>query len=532
MMSKPSTRCQQCGLVLAHNPSCGTTSLKKHVATHVVNNGIPQTVEMPIVASSTPPVKKKAKLSNVETALQPRGKSWDQTFIEGIKNELQAPSQKTKDPETETNPGVSKFAISQLIQAQSNRVTFEESTTHSAVWEKFVKIALDTVEVPFVCCKLCKKVYTHDRSLGTSSLIRHTCGEEPELDRVTKAGGLPRILVQELVNTQSNRITRQDMADKFNQRLPDVTVIFERVLVDNKETEYVSCKKCNKLYVFSVTKNSVALVKKLELHECYIKFAPSVTSYDDPQDERECFVIFIRQPHRIVLKEKVKTEPNLHYFLLDGNKTDFAHCTKCRRFFPISALNFNEERIHRCHKVKTAEHKIHFKKKVAHECDKCDAVFKSEHFLEIHQRREHGEGSATVMCSHCAKEFPTERLAKKHELHVHYPEISKKFSCKDCDAMFHDRSKLKLHAMKHSNIKPFVCEQCGKGFNWIASFQDHMDMHGGVKKYSCEFCQRQFTKRNTLNNHRRLHTGEKPFMCPSPGCGMTFVQVGKTEISI
>merc|ERR1719328_40871 len=51
-------RCQQCGLVLAHNPSCGTTSLKKHVATHVVNNSIPQTVEMPVVASPIPPVKK------------------------------------------------------------------------------------------------------------------------------------------------------------------------------------------------------------------------------------------------------------------------------------------------------------------------------------------------------------------------------------------------------------------------------------------------------------------------------------------
>ena len=42
-------------------------------------------------------------------------------------------------------------------------------------------------------------------------------------------------------------------------------------------------------------------------------------------------------------------------------------------------------------------------------------------------------------------------MAKKHEMHVHYPELSKKFACKDCDAMFHDRSKLKLHAMKHSS---------------------------------------------------------------------------------
>ena len=78
-----------------------------------------------------------------------------------------------------------------------------------------------------------------------------------------------------------------------------------------------------------------------------------------------------------------------------------------------SSLNFNEERIHRCHRVKTADHKIKFKKKVPHQCDKCDAVFKSEHFLEIHMRRIHGHGSATVMCSHCAKEFPTERVNLK-----------------------------------------------------------------------------------------------------------------------
>ena len=391
----PFARCVDCNAILVHTANCGTTSLKKHYMQHTDNKYTPS----------------KKRLRLFDNKNDNETPEWDQNCIEDIKNELKAPSQKVKDPDTEHGPGVSKFAISQLIQAGSERVNFEESTTHSAVWEKFLKIVLDSVEVPFVCCKFCRKVYTHDRTLGTSSLIRHLCAEEPDMDRVTKAGGLPRILVQELVNTHSARVSMKQMNPKFNERLKDVTTVFVRVQVDNKETEYISCQKCNKLYLFSVTKNNVSLIKKLEMHECYIKFAPSMSSCLDPQDEKDCFVIHIREPHRITLREKVKNEPNLHYFLLDGNKTDFAHCTKCMRFFAISALNFNEERIHRCHKVKTADHNIQFKKKVPHQCDKCQAVFKSEHFLEIHMRKVHGEGSATVMCSHCAKEFPTERVS-------------------------------------------------------------------------------------------------------------------------
>ena len=101
------------------------------------------------------PGKKRAR-----EALDSEENTWDKTTIDKIKNELEAPSQRLKEPGTETTggPGVSKFAISQLIQADSERVTFEESTTHSPVWEKFLKISLDSVEVPFVCCKYCKKV--------------------------------------------------------------------------------------------------------------------------------------------------------------------------------------------------------------------------------------------------------------------------------------------------------------------------------------------------------------------------------------
>ena len=49
------------------------------------------------------------------------------------------------------------------------------------------------------------QVYTHDRTLGTSSLIRHQCTEDTAGDKQTKSGSLPKILVQELVNTKSAR---------------------------------------------------------------------------------------------------------------------------------------------------------------------------------------------------------------------------------------------------------------------------------------------------------------------------------------
>ena len=64
-------------------------------------------------------------------------------------------------------------------------------------------------------------------------------------------------------------------------------------------------------------------------------------------DERDCYVIHVREPHRIVLKEKIKHEPSLHYIEIDGEQTGFAHCTKCLRFFSLSSLNINEDRIHR-----------------------------------------------------------------------------------------------------------------------------------------------------------------------------------------
>ena len=318
---------------------------------------------------------------------------------------------------------------------------------------------------------------------------------------------------------------------KLDQKLTDMSCVYERVVVDNERTEYICCRHCAKLLLMPCNGRPVAAVlRKAELHDCYLKHAPSSRSIDlaNPQNEMQLKAVMVRQPERIRLLEPVKEEPYLSYVQVDNRRTSHAYCSRCLKFIPLASLNFKDGRLHRCQKQKSNDHTIRAVNKRTFLCDHCNNEFKSEHFLEIHVRRDHRIGSPAVICTHCAKSFPTERLAKKHEAQVHHPETSKKFRCtfKDCTMRFHDRHKLGLHAATHNTTgqKPYVCDQCGKGFNSLAAFKDHSNMHTGTKKYTCEYCQRQFTKRNTLNNHRRLHTGEKPFLCPATGCGKSFVQ--------
>ena len=144
------------------------------------------------------------------------------SIIENIRNDSLDAKREKDGESSEIGPGVSKYAIMQLMQSKSDRIQFEQSQTHSTVWEKFLKIVLDNAEVPFVCCKYCKKVYTHDRTLGTSSLIRHQCGDQADSKHLTKSGELPRLLVQELVVTKSDRVGFREILKIFNERLKDV----------------------------------------------------------------------------------------------------------------------------------------------------------------------------------------------------------------------------------------------------------------------------------------------------------------------
>ena len=71
------------------------------------------------------------------------------------------------------------------------------------------------------------------------------------MDKMNKSGVLPKLMVQEMVIKKSDRVNLNELDQSLNQKLKDVTEVFERVFVDNKVTEFICCKTCSKLFAFS-----------------------------------------------------------------------------------------------------------------------------------------------------------------------------------------------------------------------------------------------------------------------------------------
>ena len=77
------------------------------------------------------------------------------------------------------------------------------------------------------------------------------------MDKMNKSGVLPKLMVQEMVIKKSDRVNLNELDQSLNQKLKDVTEVFERVFVDSKETEFICCKTCSKLFAFSAIKNNM-----------------------------------------------------------------------------------------------------------------------------------------------------------------------------------------------------------------------------------------------------------------------------------
>ena len=112
------------------------------------------------------------------------------------------------------------------------------------------------------------------------------------------------------------------------------------------------------------------------------------------------------------------------------------------------------------------------KRKIGHECDVCEKVFRSP--------------------SHLARHMRTHTKEKPYE-------------CEVCEKRFSESGNLTKHMRTHTKEKPYECDVCDKAFRQATHLKVHMRIHTNEKPYECEVCEEHFTTSGNLQRHVRTH---------------------------
>ncbi|CAL6353000.1 unnamed protein product [Bathycoccus prasinos] len=117
------------------------------------------------------------------------------------------------------------------------------------------------------------------------------------------------------------------------------------------------------------------------------------------------------------------------------------------------------------------------KRKIGHECDVCEKVFRYPSQLTRHMRTHTNE---------------------------------KPYECDVCWKCFSESGNLKRHMRIHTNEKPYECDFCDKAFRDSGTLKSHMRTHTNERPYECDVCEWRFREFGHLRSHKLIHTGEKP----------------------
>ena len=76
--------------------------------------------------------------------------------------------------------------------------------------------------------------------------------------------------------------------------------------------------------------------------------------------------------------------------------------------------------------------------------------------------------------------------------------------CDVCEKVFRYPSSLARHMRTHTNEKPYECDVCEKRFRQSHHLQSHKLIHTGEKPYECDMCEKRFRRSDTMKRHVRL----------------------------
>ncbi|CAG9768503.1 unnamed protein product [Ceutorhynchus assimilis] len=124
----------------------------------------------------------------------------------------------------------------------------------------------------------------------------------------------------------------------------------------------------------------------------------------------------------------------------------------------------------------------------------------------------------TLTCKNCKAVFDN-----KSEIKLHSAQCVKctpiDYKCLECNKVFKKLPRLKVHERSHTQEAPYKCTQCDKTFRFQQNLKRHLLIHRGVKKFKCEECGKTFSRLHVLNDHKNIHTGHNPYICNYCGKG-------------
>ena len=174
-----------------------------------------------------------------------------------------------------------KSFIIDLVNKNDQRLTFISKEGKSQVWNRYQKIYYKNMETNFVKCMYCNDIKKHNKYLGTATMLRHQCFKNSEFQDEFQIKDINYVTIDSIHDKEfddsneqiyNNKQFLQSLMDSNDERLTfepqigksEVWNRFERVLFENKETLYVTCKSCHDLHKQTRFLGTTSLLR----HQC------------------------------------------------------------------------------------------------------------------------------------------------------------------------------------------------------------------------------------------------------------------------
>ncbi|KAK6643797.1 hypothetical protein RUM43_000060 [Polyplax serrata] len=141
-------------------------------------------------------------------------------------------------------------------------------------------------------------------------------------------------------------------------------------------------------------------------------------------------------------------------------------------------------------------------------CPVCGTQFSNKTKFYDHCKRQEAATKKGFKCSHCRKNFATERILREHiRLHINL------FKCPMCDMTCPFQSTLALHVRyRHMDLKPFQCNFCDHRSKTQRDLENHQLTHCSENFWVCEQddCDYSCRSKDVLKEHYvKTHTEDQ-----------------------